>query len=359
MEQQLIFSSPIHQGEYFYMDESGSNMGSILVASDECESNVVDKMAMSSGVSSSSRSPTCVVLAVDERLSDVFRVPSVADAVDAAPGDGDMVEDVDREEEDRRDHHRQVGGVDNDIVPSLLLRPSRCLTPSFATEEEIMQSTFSEDTDETSSSTSSISGDERHHRYRRYLPTMRRSRATNAPSLVSIFRPSTCGTKRRCDDFDDDQDEEDEEEEDRQRFYHHQKYRRSSDDYDDDDECGPSLLRRANPVGSGEIRDDGESEDECHHRHPHQDEDGGEVSLSSTYPFASAFKRICRSGSANSSAIAPSAIIDGGNGIDLVSRTTAKFERLQHPLSSMMTAITTTNEDAEYPRVHRSFHECD
>ena len=108
MEQQLFFSSPIHrQGEYYDMDGSRSHGGGTVVVSDECESDVVDKMASSSSgfdASSSSRSPTCVVFAVDERLGDVFRVPPPADFAfhRAAAPENAYEEDV-VIEDDRRD----------------------------------------------------------------------------------------------------------------------------------------------------------------------------------------------------------------------------------------------------------------
>jgi hypothetical protein len=141
---------------------------------------------------------------------------------------------------------------------------------------------------------------------------------------MSIFRP-TSGTKRRC-DF---------EEDDRQHY-------RSSNDDDRDDGCGtptkrPSL-RHANPVGSGEYGHDAHD---------------AEISLSSTFSFASAFKRICRSTSSSSSSfssllaageegfpvfpLAATTIGSSRSGDDATAVSTMTiFEHLQHPLSTLV-----------------------
>ncbi|KAL3798439.1 hypothetical protein ACHAW5_007391 [Stephanodiscus triporus] len=283
MEQTIIFSSPV-QSDY--------DIDNNMAVADECEFDIAKAAAASA--TSSSRSPTCVIFAVDERLDGVFRVSDHRDNDDGEP---------------RRPLEEDQQGE---------------------------LSTFSDDTDESSSSSSSSSGDDGndHHRRYRYLPTRRRRTAP----LMSIFRP-TGGTKRRC-DF---------EEEDR-------RYRSDDDDddhEDDDDGRGsptkPPSLRHANPVGSREYGHDAHD---------------AEVSLSSTFSYASAFKRICRSISSSSysslvvaeeevASAFPLAttISDGSRSADDVTAvsTMTIFEHLQHPLSSSTTTIF-ENIEFRYPK---------
>ena len=277
----MIFSSPV-QSEYGIND---------MVVADECERECdIDKAA----VASSARSPTCVIFAVDELLGGVFCQPGLTHDARRCPLEQDQQEDG-------------TTGI---------LRPTRCLAPSYANQELVELSTFS---DEESSSSDDCSSDD--HRYL-YLPTRRR----RAAPLMSIFRP-TSGTKRRCDFEEDDR----------------QHYRSSNDDDDDDrdDGCGtptkrPSL-RHANPVGSGEYGHDAHD---------------AEISLSSTFSFASAFKRICRSTSSSSSSFSPllaageegspvfplaaTTIGSSRSGDDATAVSTMTiFEHLQHPLSTL------------------------
>ena len=290
MEQRMIFSSPV-QSEYGIND---------MVVADECERECdIDKAA----AASSARSPTCVIFAVDEQLGGVFCQPGLTRDARRCPLEQDQQEDG-------------TTGI---------LRPTRCLTPSYANQELVELSTFS-DEDSSSSSSDDCSSDD--HRYL-YLPTRRR----RAAPLMSIFRP-TSGTKRRC-DF---------EEDDRQHY-------RSSNDDDLDDGCGtptkrPSL-RHANPVGSGEYGHDAHD---------------AEISLSSTFSFASAFKRICRSTSSSSSSFS-SLLAAGEVGASVVApplvattgsllaedatafSTMTIFKNLQHPLSS---SAMTPFEDIEF-----------
>ena len=281
MEQRMIFSSPV-QSEYGIND---------MVVADECERECdIDKAA----AASSARSPTCIIFAVDEQLGGVFCQPGLTRDARRCPLEQDQQEDG-------------TTGI---------LRPTRCLTPSYANQELVELSTFS-DEDSSSSSSDDCSSDD--HRYL-YLPTRRR----RAAPLMSIFRP-TSGTKRRC-DF---------EEDDRQHY-------RSSNDDDRDDGCGsptkrPSL-RHANPVGSGEYGHDAHD---------------AEISLSSTFSFASAFKRICRSTSSSSSSfssllaageegfpvfpLAATTIGSSRSGDDATAVSTMTiFEHLQHPLSTLV-----------------------
>jgi len=281
MEQRMIFSSPV-QSEYGIND---------MVVADECERECdIDKAA----AASSARSPTCVIFAVDEHLGGLFCQPGLTHDARRCPLEQDQQEDG-------------TTGI---------LRPTRCLAPSYANQELVELSTFS---DEESSSSSSDDCSSDDHRYL-YLPTRRR----RAAPLMSIFRP-TSGTKRRC-DF---------EEDDRQHY-------RSSNDDDRDDGCGtptkrPSL-RHANPVGSGEYGHDAHD---------------AEISLSSTFSFASAFKRICRSTSSSSSSflsllaageegspvfpLAATTIGSSRSGDDATAVSTMTiFEHLQHPLSTLV-----------------------
>ncbi len=279
----MIFSSPV-QSEYGIND---------MVVADECERECdIDKAAAASSV----RSPTCVIFAVDEQLGDVFCLPG-------------LTHDATAERRCPLEQDQQERGTTG------ILRPTRCLTPSYANQEFVELSTFS---DEESSSSSSDDCSSDDHRYL-YLP----SRRPRAAPLMSIFRP-TSGTKRRC-EF---------EEEDRQ-------HNRSSNDDDRDDGCGtltkrPSL-RHANPVGSGEYGHDAHD---------------AEISLSSTFSFASAFKRICRSSSSSSSfssllaageegspvfPLASTTIGSSRSGDDATAVSTMTiFEHLQHPLSTLV-----------------------
>jgi hypothetical protein len=316
MEQ--FFSSPV---------QSDHGINDNMAAVDECECDIAKAAA-----ASSARSPTCVISAVDdEQLGGVSHLPG-HDADDAT------AEWRCQPEQDQQEGGTTGGGnvgpllrLGGRIEHPCFLHPTRCLTPSYANEELVELSTFSNE--ESSSSSSSSSSDcSVDHRYL-YLPTRRR----RAAPLMSIFRPMSC-TKRRC-DF---------EEEDR-------KYNRSSsndDDDDDDDGCGtpterPSL-RHANPVRSGEYGHDAHD---------------AEISLSSTYSFASAFKRICRSASSSSSSYSslltaseegaflalPLAVttIDGcllAKDPTAVSTMTI-FKNLQHPLSTM---AMTPSKDIEF-----------
>ncbi len=287
MEQRMIFSSPI-QNDY------GIN-------------NMVVTPA------SSARSPTCVIFAVDdEQLGGVFRLL------------GHNADDATAERRCQPEQDQQAGGTTG------FLHSTRCLTSSYANQELVELSTFS---DEESSSSSSSSDDcSVDHRYL-YLPTRRR----RAAPIMSIFRPMS-GTKRRCDFGEED----------------HQYFRSSSDDDGRDGEEGdrrdtptkrPSL-RHANPVRSGE------------HEH---DAHVAEISLSSTYSYVSALKRICRSASSSSSfssllaageegssvsPIAASTIGNSRSGDDATAVSTMTiFEHLQHPQSSL---VITPSEDIEF-----------
>lgn len=241
----------------------------------------VTKVAMAAS------SPTCVVLAVDERLRDsVFRAV-----------------DVPVDEDDHR--YNQAHAVAN-----VLLRPTtRRLTMSSDTDF----SSSSEDTEELASSSDSNDNSRR----QRTLGIRR--------TASSIFRPLS-GTKRHCvlEGYSHNNDEEVD----------------NDDDVNGDDSCiipkMPSLCR-AHRVGRS---DDYAYEDQdC-------DEDAGKISLSSTYSFASAFKRICRSSSSSisstSQTTAASIVVDEAQSLEEedVSRTriAASFEHLQHPLSSMLVA---------------------
>jgi len=106
------------------------------------------------------------------------------------------------------------------------------------------------------------------------------------------------------------------------------------------------LLLHANPVGSGEYGHDAHD---------------AAISLSSTFSFASAFKRICRSTSASSSSfssllaagevgasVAPPLVATTGNLLaeDATAFSTMTiFKNLQHPLSS---SAMTPFEDIEF-----------
>ena len=320
MEQ--LFSSPVQS-------DHGIN-GNKAVA-DECECDI----AKAAAAASSARSPTCVIFAVDEQLGDVFRMPG-HDEDDANAERRCPLEQV--HQEGGTTGGRNVGPLlrlGGRIEQPYFLHPTRCGTPSYANQELVELSTLSNEESSSSSSDDCSSDD---HRYL-YLP----SRRPRAAPLMSIFRP-TSGTKRRC-EF---------EEEDRQH------YRSSNDDDDDDDDnddnddeadgCGtptkrPSL-RHANPVGSGEYGHDAHD---------------AEISLSSTFSFASAFKRICRSSSSSSSFSSLLAAGEEGSPVFPLASTTIGgnlltedatavstmtiFKNLQHPLSSL---AMTPFEDIEF-----------
>ena len=303
MEQ--LFSSPV---------QSDHGINDSKAVADECECDIA-KAAAAAAAASSARSPTCVISAVDDdQLGDVFRLPGYDE-------DGANAERRCPLEQDHQEYGttggRNVGPLlclGGRIEQPYFLHPTRCLTPSYANLVEL--STLSNEESSSSSSSDDCSSDD--HRYL-YLPTRRR----RAASLMSIFRP-TSGTKRRC-DF---------EEDDRQHY-------RSSNDDDRDDGCGtptkrPSL-RHANPVGSGEYGHDAHD---------------AEISLSSTFSFASAFKRICRSTSSSSSSflsllaageegspvfpLAATTIGSSRSGDDATAVSTMTiFEHLQHPLSTL------------------------
>lgn len=240
-------------------------------------------------VAMAASSPTCVVLAVDERLRDsVFRAV-----------------DVPVDEDDHR--YNQAHAVAN-----VLLRPTtRRLTMSSDTD-------FSSSSEDTEELMSSSDGNDNSRRQR----TLGIRRTAS-----SIFRPLS-GTKRPCvlEGYSHNNDEEED----------------NDDDVNGDDGCiipkMPSLCR-AHRVGQS---DDYAYEDQdC-------DEDAGKISLSSTYSFASAFKRICRSSSSSISSLtsqttaASIVVMDEAQSLEEedVSRTriAASFEHLQHPLSSMLVA---------------------
>lgn len=265
---------------------------------------VVDGEYDFSKVAVATSSPTCVVLAVDERLRDsVFR------AVDVPVKD------------DHRYHHHQAA------VANLLLRPTtRRLTMSSDTDF----STSSEETEElASSSSSSDSNDNSRHQC---TLGIRRSAS-------SIFRPLS-GTKRHCvfEEYSHNNDEE-------------------VDDVDvnGNDSCiSPKMpsLCRAHRVGRS---DDYAYEDFATHHQDCNEDAVGEISLSSTYSFASAFKRICRSSSSSISSTsqmtAASLVMmdEEDNNIyqagSKSSRITTSFELLQHPLSSMLVATISSSID--------------
>ena len=315
MEQ--LFSSPV-QGDHGIND---------MVVADECERECDIDKAAAMAAASSARSPTCVISAVDDdQLGDVVRFPG--HDKDSATAERRCPLEQDHQEGGTTGG-RNVGPLlrlEGRIEQPYFLHPTRCPTPSYANEELVKLSTLSNE--ESSSSSDDCSSDD--HRYL-YLPTRRR----RAAPLMSIFRP-TSGTKRRC-DFEE-EGRCDFEEENRQ-------YYRSSNDDDDDeaDECGtptkrPSL-RHANPVGSREYGHDAHD---------------AEISLSSTYSFASAFKRICRSTSSSSSSFssllaageegasvalpfAATTISSSRSGDDATAVSTMTiFEHLQHPLSTLV-----------------------
>ena len=302
MEQ--LFSTPV---------QSDHGINDYKAVADECECDI----AKAAAATSSARSPTCVISAVDDdQLDDVFRLPGHdeddANAERRCPLEQDH-------QEDGTTGGRNVGPLlclGGRIEQPYFRHPTRCLTPSYANQQLVELSTLSNE-EASSSSSDDCSSDD--HRYL-YLPTRRR----RAAPLMSIFRP-TSGTKRRC-DF---------EEDDRQHY-------RSSNDDDRDDGCGsptkrPSL-RHANPVGSGEYGHDAHD---------------AEISLSSTFSFASAFKRICRSTSSSSSSfssllaageegfpvfpLAATTIGSSRSGDDATAFSTMTiFEHLQHPLSTLV-----------------------
>ena len=303
MEQ--LFSTPV---------QSDHGINDYKAVADECECDIAKAAA---AATSSARSPTCVISAVDDdQLDDVFRLPGHdeddANAERRCPLEQDH-------QEDGTTGGRNVGPLlclGGRIEQPYFRHPTRCLTPSYANQQLVELSTLSNEESSSSSSDDCSSDD---HRYL-YLPTRRR----RAAPLMSIFRP-TSGTKRRC-DF---------EEDDRQHY-------RSSNDDDRDDGCGsptkrPSL-RHANPVGSGEYGHDAHD---------------AEISLSSTFSFASAFKRICRSTSSSSSSfssllaageegfpvfpLAATTIGSSRSGDDATAVSTMTiFEHLQHPLSTLV-----------------------
>ena len=312
MEQ--LFSTPV---------QSDHGINDYKAVADECECDIAKAAA---AATSSARSPTCVISAVDDdQLDDVFRLPGHdeddANAERRCPLEQDH-------QEDGTTGGRNVGPLlclGGRIEQPYFRHPTRCLTPSYANQQLVELSTLSNEEASSSSSDDCCSDD---HRYL-YLPTRRR----RAAPLMSIFRP-TSGTKRRC-DF---------EEDDRQHY-------RSSNDDDRDDGCGsptkrPSL-RHANPVGSGEYGHDAHD---------------AEISLSSTFSFASAFKRICRSTSSSSSSFS-SLLAAGEVGASVVApplvattgsllaedatafSTMTIFKNLQHPLSS---SAMTPFEDIEF-----------
>ena len=304
MEQ--LFSSPV---------QSDHGINDSKAVADECECDIA-KAAAAAAAASSARSPTCVISAVDDdQLGDVFRLPGYDE-------DGANAERRCPLEQDHQEYGttggRNVGPLlclGGRIEQPYFLHPTRCLTPSYANLVEL--STLSNEESSSSSSSDDCSSDD--HRYL-YLPTRRR----RAASLMSIFRP-TSGTKRRC-DFDED---------DRQH------YRSSNDDDDDDDDDDDGfgtptmrpLLRHANPVGSGEYGHDAHD---------------AEISLSSTFSFASAFKRICRSTSSSSSSFS-SLLAAGEVGASvappLVATTGNLLAEDAHPLSS---SAMTPFEDIEF-----------
>lgn len=259
-------------------------------------------------------SPTCVVLAVDERLREsVFRAV-----------------DVPVDEDDHRIHHQAA-------VANVLFRSTtRRLTMSSDTDF----SSSSEDTEELASSSSDSNDNIR----RQCTLGIRRSAS-------SIFRPLS-GTKRHC-VFEE---------------YFHNKNNNSDEVVDDVDMNGdgscitpkmPSLCR-AHRVGRS---DDYAYEDYATHHQDCNEDAAGEISLSSTYSFASAFKRICRSSSSSISSTsqttaALSVLMDEAQSLmeeqdeedddvyqagSKSSRIATSFEHLRHPLSSMLVATISSS----------------
>jgi hypothetical protein len=296
MENQMIYSSYGADDNaitepYFVDRDDDAYQDNIEVV--DGEYHVINKVAVSAS------SPTCVVLAVDERLRDsVFR------AVDVPVDDDD---------------HRYNNNQAHAVEANALLRPTtRRLTMSSDTDF----SSSSEDTEELASSSSSDSND--NSRRQRTLGIRR--------TASSIFRPLS-GTKRHC-VFEE---------------YSH-KSNEEEVDNDGDDSCiipkMPSLCRAHRFGRSDEDQD-------C-------DEDTGKISLSSTYSFASAFKRICRSSSSSissstSQTTATSIVVmDESQSLEeedvyqAGSKSTTRiaasaFEHLQHPLSSMLVATISSS----------------
>ena len=282
MDHQYCHSSPTQTMMY-------SNTTNMFVAypdTDDC--GIANKAA--AAASSSTRSPNTVIFAVDE-LSSVFRV-------------------ADDHKSFMIHHHPSSSSSHQDEEPSMsnnhnsgattMLRRARYLTPSsFTTDGEL--STFSEDTEEDASSDTSYSGSDdnndellqHQHRFRFY-PRRRRS-------AMSIFRSSTNGTKRRCDEFEHQED----------------------DDYIDISNptkrsCSAPLLCHANPIGS----DDG-----C------DDEEALSIisSTSSSSSIAtSPYKRICRT-SGNSTADTTSTTLNN-----------TPFPSLFNEMTSTLPPTTTT-----------------
>ena len=297
MENQMIYSSygagvNAITEPYFVDRDDDAYQDNIEVV--DGEYHVINKVAVSAS------SPTCVVLAVDERLRDsVFRAV-----------------DVPVDEDDHRYNNNQAHAVE----ANALLRPTtRRLTLSSDTDF----SSSSEDTEELASSSSSDSND--NSRRQRTLGIRR--------TASSIFRPLS-GTKRHC-VFEE---------------YSHNSNEEEVDN-DGDDSCiipkMPSLCR-AHRVGRSD------EDQDC-------DEDTGKISLSSTYSFASAFKRICRSSSSSISSstsqttAASLVVMDESQSLEeedvyqagSKSTTTriaaSAFEHLQHPLSSMLVATISSS----------------
>jgi hypothetical protein len=300
MENQMIYSSygaddnAITEPYFVDRDDDDAYQDNIEVV--DGEYHVTNKVAVSAS------SPTCVVLAVDERLRDsVFRAV-----------------DVPIDEDDHRYNNNQAHAVE----ANALLRPTtRRLTLSSDTDF----SSSSEDTEELASSSSSSSDNSRRQR------TLGIRRTAS-----SIFRPLS-GTKRHCvfEGYSHNNDDE--------------------VDNDGDDSCiipkMPSLCR-AHRVGRS---DDYAYEDQdC-------DEDAGKISLSSTYSFASAFKRICRSSSSSissstsqttatsivvmdeSQSLEEEDVYQAGSKSTTTRIAASAFEHLQHPLSSMLVATISSS----------------